>query len=392
MSFTPTKDQIIGAIEAKKWWREQNDPFFVVSGAPGTGKTTFCRYLIEEIGLSLDQVLFVSFMGKAATRMAQNGINAKTIDSAIYYYRKEPTKDENGNYLIGKHGSLKLTMVKHLRTALPKKYKLIVVEEYGMVNKQYGEDLASFGLPIIFLGDENQISPPFGSRFIERDPNVTLRQIMRQSENDPIVWLCQQIIHNRRLEPGQYGNSMVLRKEQINREIMIKSDIIITQSNQLRYQTNQLFREEFRKYKRLDILHVNEKVVCRKNNWSKEINHIYMTNGMTGFVDHIYADELKPDRFVFDFRPDFLPVSFGHIKADYKSFFLQPGTEEYMENQVIHKDKFEFAYAITDYSSQGSEWNTVLCFHEKRGKDSMEILRRLYTAVSRAKKAVYIVI
>ena len=84
MSFTPTKDQIIGAIEAKKWWREQNDPFFVVSGAPGTGKTTFCRYLIEEIGLSLDQVLFVSFRGKAATRMAQNGSNAKTIDSAIY--------------------------------------------------------------------------------------------------------------------------------------------------------------------------------------------------------------------------------------------------------------------------------------------------------------------
>ena len=104
MSFTPTKDQIIGDIEAKKWWREQNDPFFVVSGAPGTGKTTFCRYLIEEIGLGQDKVLFVSFLGKAPTRMAQNGIIEKTIDSAIYYYRKEQTKDENGNFLFGKNG------------------------------------------------------------------------------------------------------------------------------------------------------------------------------------------------------------------------------------------------------------------------------------------------
>ena len=49
MSFIPTKDQIIGAIEAKKWWREKNDPFFVVSGAPGTGKGTIAGILTKEL-------------------------------------------------------------------------------------------------------------------------------------------------------------------------------------------------------------------------------------------------------------------------------------------------------------------------------------------------------
>lgn len=392
MDFTPTKDQVLGVTTAKKWYRNLEDQFFVVSGAPGTGKTTFCRFLISELGLDLEDVLFVSFMGKAATRMAQNGIKAKTIDSAIYNYINEPVKDEDGNYVLNKHGYPKLTKVKHKRDSLPKRFKLIVVEEFGMVNKQYGTDLASFGLPIIFLGDENQISPPFGVRFVDRDPDVTLRQIMRQAEGDPIVWLCQQIIHNRKIECGTYGKSIVLKREQLSRDLLLKSDIIITQSNDLRYRTNLLFREDFRQYKRLDILHMNEKVICRKNNWNKEINGIYMTNGMTGFIDHLYPDDMKPHQFVFDFRPDFLEVPFGHVKADYESFFMVPGTEEYINNQVIFKDKFEFAYAITDYSSQGSEWGTVLCYNENRGRDRAEKLRRLYTAVSRAKEAVYIVL
>ena len=48
-----------------QWWRHKTKKVFEISGAAGTGKTTIVKELIEQIGLSSDQVLFMAYIGKA---------------------------------------------------------------------------------------------------------------------------------------------------------------------------------------------------------------------------------------------------------------------------------------------------------------------------------------
>ena len=85
MGIEFNKEQICAIYDIEHWWNSgTSDQVIEVSGAAGTGKTTLIMYFIERIGLKLDEVLFVAYMGKAANQMALNGLPAKTIHSAIY--------------------------------------------------------------------------------------------------------------------------------------------------------------------------------------------------------------------------------------------------------------------------------------------------------------------
>ena len=66
-------------------------------------------------------------------------------------------------------------------------------------------------------------------------------------------------------------------------------------------------------------------------------------------------------------------------------------TDEEWFTYIPGIDLFEFAYAITTYSSQGSEWNKVICFDERIGDKEMQT-KLLFTAVTRARESVTIVL
>ena len=55
--------------------------------------------------------------------------------------------------------------------------------------------------------------------------------------------------------------------------------------------------------------------------------------------------------------------------------------------QMIAPDLFEFAYAITVYSSQGSQWDNVTCLAELYGSNDFQ-KKVLYTMVTRAIQSV----
>ena len=100
MSIELNNDQIYCVYEGEKWWHSSTNQLFQITGSAGTGKTTTVKYLIERLGLTYDQVLFVAFMGKAASQLARNGLPAKTIHSTIYDYKKVFDRDEKGNIII----------------------------------------------------------------------------------------------------------------------------------------------------------------------------------------------------------------------------------------------------------------------------------------------------
>ena len=114
-------------------------------------------------------------------------------------------------------------------------------------------------------------------------------------------------------------------------------------------------------------------------------------NGLTGFVDNINRESYNKKSMKMDFRPDFSKKAFKNVEFDYRYMYSIPGVENESSPYDFLYDKFEFGYAITTHSSQGSSWENVLYFHEPflTGDDNKKLL---YTGITRASKSVVVVI
>lgn len=392
MGIELNNQQIYLIYDLESWWNSKNKQVYEISGAAGTGKTTVIRYFIDRLNLELENVLFVAFMGKAASVMARNGLPATTIHSAIYDFKEKYARDENNKIIFKSNGKPKLVNYFEIKDHISKKIKLIVLDEGSMVDKKIGEDLISFGIPIIVLGDLNQLPPVYGDSFFLKNPDTVLTQIMRQSENNPICWLSQEVLSGRKLKQGVYGHSSVIKKRDLTDYHFRNADIILTGTNRLRYHINNYCREELKGIKKLEYPHMGEKVICRKNNWSQRIDdNIFLTNGTTGFVDYIYRDSFNKRTMKMDFRPDFTNKIFKNIEFDYNHMYAIPEEENETPFGYLY-DKMEYAYAITVHSSQGSQYNNVLFLYEDFMRDPEDKKRMLYTGITRAVQNVTIVI
>lgn len=392
MSIELNTQQIYASYEMEQWWHSSTKQVFEISGAAGTGKTTLVRYLIHKLGLDLTDVLFVAYMGKATMQLKRNGLPAKTIHSTCYTFEKVVARDEDGKMIILPNGRPKMTFEFVLKDNLPPHIKLIVVDEAGMVSEKYAKDLLSFGLPVVVLGDLNQLDPPFGKSFFLKNPDVILTELMRQSENDPIVWLAQRVLQNKPLPIGVYGKSAVITKKDLNEFTMKSADIILTSTNKLRHNVNTIFREKFEKYTDLNFPHVGEKVICRKNNYNKVIDdNISLVNGLSGIVEYVDKSSFDGKKLCMDFRPDFLDTKlFKNLYIDYNYLNRPPSSELEMDYSTLFLDKFEYAYAITTHLSQGSQWDNVLVLAEQNAFSPEVTKKILYTAITRASKQVTI--
>ena len=60
MDFELTEQQKLALKRTKEWWTNRTKNVWEISGAAGTGKTTIVYHVVDEIGLSHDDVLFMA--------------------------------------------------------------------------------------------------------------------------------------------------------------------------------------------------------------------------------------------------------------------------------------------------------------------------------------------
>ena len=359
----------------------QNKKIFVYSGPPGSGKTWVIRLFFERHRIEDGEFITCAYSGKAANVLAMNGLPARTIHSLIYDLKMETR--------IGENGLSRVVPVFVKKEQLAHDYKYIVVDELSMVPDNIMEDLLSFGIPIIGMGDINQLPPVFGfGSYIEK-PDFILTEIMRQAWDSPIIKMSQYVLHDKPLAYGNYGqNCNVLKSVNVGRNLLAYNCILCNR-NATRMLVNDIFRNDILKYAKSGTIAIGDKLVCKQNCWTRSIGNIFLTNGTVGFVDYIDEETTDGEKITIGFRPDY-------IDLDETCFDMVPVNRKYIETGIAAAYNFgiinfDYAYALTVHSAQGSQYPRILYIDDGFTGDKIIKKKLKYTAITRAIQSIDIV-
>lgn len=359
------------------WYKKGDKLYFSFTGGAGTGKTTTVKAFIDELGISRYRAC--AYVGKAVNMLARQGLVATTIHSMIYNIAWVP-KRENGYVILNSKGKPTMTLEFILKKKIEGNPQLLIVDEATMVNDELCKDILSFQIPTVFLGDMNQLPPVFGISSIMKNPDYRLTRIMRQAEGNPIIYLSQQILKGIDLKPGDYGNSRVVRGYRIDPG-SLQYDTIISGRNRTRDFVNWYVRKKL-----LDLPdkpQVGDKIICKQNDWARSIKgNLYLTTGMCGKITEINKSSWNDKYVLIDFQPDFVSdAEFTDLMLDTKYIGLDYGGRN--KYGFSEYEKFEFAYAVTVHSMQGSQSPSVL-YLDQWFHDADMVKKLRYTAITRA--------
>jgi len=412
MEWSPNQDAALKAVD--KWYRDGDEQVFRLFGYAGTGKTTLAKHLAENTG---GRVAFAAYTGKAASVLASKGCpNASTIHSLIYIpYSKSTAKLRDLEEALR---ALELERIaddepetaqmKQLRQQIEVEkgevnkpmfmlnpdsevpyLDLLIIDECSMVGEEMGRDLLSFGTKILVLGDPAQLPPvASGGFFTDHEPDHMLTDIHRQAENDPIIHLATLVRNGKSLSYGDYGLSRVMAQSKLTPELPMAQDQLIVGRNATRHNINRRCRELLGFDPDSGVAE-KDKVVCLRNN-----HDLGLMNGTLWevlFAEH-YPDAQRVTMQVKDWGvdTDFTLAVESWEPTFYGDAFGTPAKSiPYWDRRDA--EEFDYGYALTCHKSQGSQWDNVMVFDES-GAFRDDAKRWLYTAITRAAKAVTVVV
>lgn len=365
---------------------KNKEPYTVISGYAGTGKSTSVQYIIDALGLHEDQVVYATLTGKAALVLRNKGCqNAITLHKLLYIPKKIPDSDD-----------VEFIPREHLES----NPKLIVVDECSMVSTELFQELLKHNVHIIFLGDGFQLPPISESANILENPHATLTEITRQALDSPIIRLSMDIRDMQPLAHGGEKEARIIPKNKVSDGLMLGADIVLCGRNDTRHKLNKKMRQLKWSDKYQDGPLNGDKLICLHNYWkiTDKYDETPLVNGMIGEVSRIKTTNtrlLQPKltaRFVNETGDVF---DKNHMNIDYKMLTKhEPTINSYNWRDFYKVQKpllFDYAYAITTHKSQGSQWDKVLVFAEVMGNKE-DYYRWLYTSVTRAAEKCVLVI
>ena len=341
----------------------------VLTGGPGTGKTTTTKAIIAALQSAGMRILLAAPTGRAAKRMSEaTGMEAKTIHRLLEYNPQDGYKRNDENPLEG---------------------DALIVDECSMIDIILMNNLTK-ALPttmrLVLVGDIDQL-PSVGAGNVLRDiidsgviPVVRLTRIFRQAQSSRIVMSAHAI--NRGCFPdisnGQHTDFFFMKQEEpekvaetivslvrdrlpkayrqpaaniqvltpMQRGVVGAANLNMALQQALNHNTAALVRGGYT-YKEGD------RVMQLRNNYDKDVY-----NGDLGYVHSVDMEERT------------LTVDFDGKLVEY---------------EVSELDELTLAYATTIHKSQGSEYPIVvmpvLMTHYVMLQRNL-----IYTGITRAKK------
>ncbi|MBO0758747.1 MAG: AAA family ATPase [Bradyrhizobiaceae bacterium] len=365
--FTSHQQAALAAVSRwlKTARRATGPKIFRLFGYAGTGKTTLARHVAESVD---GKVVFAAFTGKAALVMRSKGCRgASTIHSVIY--RPRDSEAEVPSFDLCEDGPAS-------------KAKLIVIDECSMVDAELGRDLLSFGVPVLVLGDPAQLPPiQSGGFFTAAEPDAMLTEVHRQAQDDPIVRLSMDVRAGKRLIPGAYGLTQVVRRADLDPQRVLDADQILVGRNATRRAYNARMRE--RRGFSEPLPSAGDKLVCLRNNRRKGLFNgglwIVKERGLSR--SKIITLRLTPDEM----------TSAKPVKVSVRPECFLGTIEDVEWPHRRHYEEFDYGYVLTVHKAQGSQWNDVVLFDESFAfPENRE--RWLYTGVTRAAKRLTVVV
>ena len=377
----------------------------VITGGPGTGKTTTINTIIKYFELEGYEIRLAAPTGRAAKRMTEtSGYEAQTIHRML---------EISGG--ISDDNSDRASQGMHFERdeSNPLETDVIIVDEMSMVDINIMNSLlkaVAIGTKLILVGDVDQL-PSVGPGNVLKDiinsgciPVVKLEKIFRQAAESEIVINAHKINKGEHVVLNKYSRDFLfVRRDSADAIIaamctLIKSKLpgyvnadindiqILTPSRKSAVGVERLNRimqdflnpAEVTKMEKTfgDVtFREGDKVMQIKNNyqmeWEKKSRYgityesgtgIY--NGDTGVIEEINT---FAERIIVKFEDE------KYVSYEFKQLY-----------------ELELAYAITIHKSQGSEYPAVI-IPMFTGPRMLMTKNLLYTAVTRAKKCVCMV-
>jgi exodeoxyribonuclease-5 len=322
------------------------DQVQTLGGFAGTGKTTLLVALAER----LPGFAPCAFTGKAAHVLRQKGVSASTIHSLIY----RPMEDGSG-----------------IRWVKKEPYEIhdtgFLVDEASMIGRDLHEDLLSYGLPIVFVGDHGQLPPVGSDIYLMADPQYWLETIHRNA--GPIAHFAEHLRKGKR--PGRFdgGSKVVVSAGTLPDGLLTDANQIIVAFNKTRVGINR--RVRLMLGYQADVQR-GDRILCLRNN-----RPLGLFNGQQGRVCRVHPGHtltFKSDGAIFRGVP-YDPEQFNCEKA--------PDFGIGLSGRV----PFDFAYTLTCHKAQGDEFGSVVVVEQHC--DFWDHSRWAYTAASRARSRLH---
>ena len=356
--------------------------FLVITGGPGTGKTTIMKGIIElykdvhklSYEKLADQVALLAPTGRAAKRMSDATLMPASTIHSFLKWQKDSNKFQVNEY----HKS---------------KVNLVIIDEASMIDTLLMASLLrgiSVNCKIIMVGDSYQL-PSVGPGQLLHDvissgklPVIELKELYRQGKDSNILTLAYDI-RNGCVKDDVFNQDEDLTFIECQDDQVVSNLMDVSSTfKDLSYKKFQILAPMYKGRYGIDIINNQLQTIFNPKDASKKevvVGDVIFREG-----DKVIELTNMPEENIFNGD---IGIISQIITSPAKKIIVDFDGNE-VTFTAANFNKFRLAYAISIHKSQGSEFDVVV-MPLVQGYRKMLYRKLVYTGITRSKKMLYLI-